>query len=98
VWSGPDATGTQLATLDLPVTGANCGGSVRDYTCWAPASVSFTGDAMSVDFSGAAEKAAFDNITIGSQQAVPDPATVLLVLAGIGGGSAYRKRQRRLSA
>jgi hypothetical protein len=96
VYDGVDATGTVLATINLPATGSNCGGSPDTYSCWVPIGGSFSGTARSVNFSGGANNIGFDNITIGSStpEGVPVPPTLLLVLAGIGGASAWSVRKR----
>ena len=64
VYDGVGATGNVLATLQLPVNGANCG--PETYSCWTPVGVPFTGVAKSVDFGGSANYIGFDNITVGS--------------------------------
>jgi len=64
VWSGLDATGTLLATLNLPTT-AGCP-QAPWYCDWTPISVSFSGIAQSVDFGGTVNNIGFDNITLGS--------------------------------
>ena len=66
VYSGPNATGTVLATLTLPVTGDRCNGSIYDFSCWSPTGVAFSGVAQSVNFSGTVDAIGFDNITLGS--------------------------------
>jgi hypothetical protein len=66
VYDGPNATGNVLATLTLPVTGEDCGGSNEPYSCWNPIGVTFTGTAQSVNFAGADNGIGFDNITLGS--------------------------------
>ena len=68
VYDGPNGTGNVLATVTLPVTGTDCMGSTEPYSCWSPIGVSFKGVAMSVNFAGADNGIAFDNITIGSQK------------------------------
>lgn len=89
--SSLNGTGTVLATLDLPKTpegrGAAPCNSTDDYCPWEPFGVNFSGTAMSVIFTGTANHIDFDNITLGSStpmSGVPEPATGILVLAGIG--------------
>ena len=93
VWSGLDDTGTLLATLSLPST-------PNPYTVFVPIGVSFAGTAHSVDFGGAANFIAFDDITLGaSTPGVPEPATWALMLAGVAGlGGAVRSSRRRTRA
>jgi hypothetical protein len=67
VYDGANGTGNVLATLTLQPTGANCNGSQYTFSCWQSVGVTFTGTAMSVNFSGADNGIGFDNITIGSQ-------------------------------
>ena len=60
VYDGVDATGNLLATMDLPAT-------PNPFTEFVPIGVTFSGTARSVDFAGAANHCAFDNITLGSE-------------------------------
>jgi hypothetical protein len=64
VYSGPNATGNVLATLQLPVTPAALPGGV--FGPFYPIGVPFVGTALSIDFGGAVNNIGFDNITIGS--------------------------------
>ena len=81
VYEGLDATGNVLATIPLPINGANCGPAT--YSCWTPVGVPFNGVAKSVDFSGAANYIAFDNITVGST--TPGLIASMAQLASAGG-------------
>jgi uncharacterized protein (TIGR03437 family) len=76
VYDGQNGTGNILATISLPVTGSNCGGSMYAYSCWKSQGVTFTGVAKSVDFGGTANRIGFDDITLGSQTpaSVPPPS------------------------
>jgi hypothetical protein len=96
VYDGLDGTGNLLATIDLPVTGANCGGSTASFSCWSPIGASFIGTAKSVSFGGVANQIGFDNITVGAAapEGVPAPASLLLVLAGMGSAGLYAARKR----
>jgi hypothetical protein len=97
VWSGLNATGSLLATLNLPVTPAVPNGRFQPF---APIGVSFVGTAMSVDFGGTQNQITFDNITIGSQTPTsntPEPTSVALFgigAVGIAFGAARRRRQK----
>lgn len=92
VFSGPNGTGTLLASLSLPDT-------LNPYTVWEPIGVTFSGTAESVNFGGAADFIGFDNITIGSSTAsnagVPEPASFALLGAGLIGIGAARRLWRR---
>lgn len=70
VFSGPDGTGTELASLSLPVTSSDGGDPTGQFSPLVPVGVSFSGTAQSVDFGGTIDQIGFDNITLGS--AVPD--------------------------
>lgn len=92
VWSGVNATGTLLGTLNLDsqYTANNCKGDPTGQYCnWSAIGVSFAGLARSIDFAGTANMVAFDDITFGSATAgggaspVPVPATAALVGAGM---------------
>lgn len=100
VYSGLNGTGTLLATLTLPVTGDNCDG-LTDFSCWNPIGVSFSGTAVSVDFSGTEQQIVFDNITLGSAtpvNPVPEPAELATFGLGamlLGAFLALRRREQR---
>jgi PEP-CTERM motif len=103
VWSGPDATGTELASITLPLTpdgttyGPPCS-SLYDYCPWKPIGVSFSGTAESVNFSGTANYIGFANITLGSATptpTVPEPASLLLIGAGLAGLAMKLHRRRQ---
>lgn len=83
VWSGLDATGTMLASLTLPVTPS--GGAPEctygAYCPWVPIGVTFSGTAMSVNFTGTANYIGFDNVTLGSgtpTPGTPEPGTLVM--------------------
>jgi len=104
VWSGPDATGTELADISLPLTpdgktyGPPCSGSY-DYCPWVPIGVSFSGTAESVNFSGTANYIGFDDITLGSSTpGTPEPATLLLFGSGMLGVVRQIRRRRNRKA
>lgn len=68
-YDGLGGTGNLLGSFDLSATGS--------YNAWTTAAFSFAGTAKSFDFSSSAGLAAFDNIS-----AVPEPASVAMMLAG----------------
>jgi RHS repeat-associated protein len=74
VWSGLNATGILLTTLNLPLTGG-CD-EEPNYCVWNPIGITFSGVAQSIDFGGSANYIAFDSITLGAQLVVnPGKAT-----------------------
>jgi hypothetical protein len=84
VYSGLDATGSILATLDLP---ANSAGKSPDcffaaYCPYTAAGVAFAGTAYSVDFDRFTGDVAIADITLLS---VPEPTTLLLLGTGLFG-------------
>ena len=100
VYDGLDGTGNLLASIDVPRTERN--GAPDPTGNWSPffaQGSSFEGTAMSVDFSEANGRVAFDNVTIGSEIAagqVPEPGTVMLLGLGcLGMGAAALRRRRK---
>lgn len=92
VYSGLDGTGTLLASLSVPATGANRREPILGV--WDPVGVNFAGTAESVDFSGSDElrtenPIAFSDVTLGSATpiVVPEPSMVAL---GLIAASAFR--------
>ena len=92
VWSGLNATGVLLGTIDLDALGAGPGDPSGTFSNWEIGFLAFAGTAMSIDFGGTVNQIGFDNITFGSTDprppnGVPEPATLLLfgiALAGLG--------------
>jgi hypothetical protein len=102
VYSGANATGTVLATLNLPITPSQAGSATcqSDQFCpFTPFGVNFSGTAMSVDFSGTANQIGFDDITLGSSVPdsgnSPEPATYALMGGGLLAAGLFRPRRRR---
>ena len=84
VYSGLNATGDVLATLDLPLTpDSGVPDDAGNFAPLVPLGVAFNGVARSIDFGGTANFIVFDNITVGSDVPVPEP-TLGLLAAGAG--------------
>lgn len=98
VYDDLNGSGNLLATLQLSPTPFGPGDpNGGDYGVWVPVGVSFTGVAKSVNFSGAANRIAFDNITLGSQTpggVIPEPGTMVLFVTGLGVAAAARRRAK----
>lgn len=97
VYDGLNSTGNVLAQLALPKqANTNCPpGSVGYYCNWTAIGVAFAGTAKSIDFAGAPNYIAFDNVTFGSDTpVVPEPSTYALMALGLAGiGFAARRRK-----
>lgn len=83
-YSGLNGTGELLGVFDLAAN------SSEAYDGWSAASFGFNGRALSFDFTGAANIAAFDNIS-----ALPEPGQLALLLAAGGGMLIASRRHRR---
>lgn len=89
VWSGLNGTGTLLATIDLSANAQADGCSSSDICHFDSITTTFGGVAHSVTFGNAANAAAFDNLHIG---AVPEPTTIVMMVLGVAGLAAARRR------
>ena len=104
IWSGLDATGTLLGSIDLaPQNTTNCSGDPNGTFCnFTNIGTTFDGTAFSIDFGGTANQTAYDNITFGSATAggaVPEPATWALFILGFAliGGALRSKRRNSMT-
>ncbi len=91
VWSGLGGTGTLLASFDLAANAQADGCSDSAYCHFASLAGGFVGTARSVSFGNAAYAAAFDDVRLSP---VPEPATALLMVLGLGGGLVAARRRR----
>jgi PEP-CTERM motif len=98
VYSGPNGTGTLLATQNLNTTPSTCAlGYGAKFCPFFPVSLSFSGTAESIDFAGYPVQMAIDDVILESATligttgppSVPEPSTLAmfstgsLVLAGL---------------
>lgn len=103
LWSGLDGTGTLLASSSLGATtdGASLPACyTADYCPFANFSLSFSGTAESVVFTGTANQSAYDDFTFGSTQVgggAPEPASVLLMFGALVIGGWFVRRSRVIS-
>lgn len=97
VFDGLGGSGNLLATLNLPTTPSQCTGYNAGFCPFVASGISFNGIAKSVSFAGAANQIVFDDVTFGSATpnppAVPLPASLPLLLAGMGGLFALRRKK-----
>ncbi|WP_374580533.1 PEP-CTERM sorting domain-containing protein [Pseudoduganella sp.] len=96
VYDGLDGTGNLLASLSLAANTGNCAGDPNGSFCqFDPVGVAFAGIARSVDFGGAADFIAFDNVTLGTSnptQDVPEPGTLAMFGLGLAGLARLRRK------
>jgi hypothetical protein len=100
VYSGLNATGTLLGTINLSAQNRfNCvGDPAGEYCNYSAAGLSFNGTARSIDFSGTANYVVFDNITFGAATPpppVPEPGTYAMLGLGLAGIAAFRRLANR---
>ncbi len=107
VWDGLGGTGNLLGQINLLAqSNAGCEDNPYYYCNWSAAGIDFTGTAYSINFGGAADNTAYDNITFGDRipgngdnggptvPGIPEPATWAMLILGFGlvGGMARRRR------
>jgi hypothetical protein len=92
LYDGVDGTGRLVGTIDLAALGTNCQGDPTGSFCnWEMASLSFAGTVRSIDFGGAANFTAFDNISFGDIGGTtpppggetPEPGSLLLAASAL---------------
>ena len=100
IYTGLDATGTILATLDLPGNnegGGGFGGADCFFTAYCPYTaigIAFAGTAYSVDFVPITGDIAVADINLGVSS-VPAPSTLSLLATGLGLMALLAWRRRR---
>jgi len=94
IYDGLDSTGTIIATLLLPTTGSNGGDPNGIFSPFVSTGITFTGTALSVDFSGTVNQIAFDNLTLGST--VPIPAAAWLFGSGLLGMIGIARKRKHI--
>lgn len=99
VWSGPDATGIMLGSVTLIANTDACVNKFAPpflFCNWTQEEIAFSGTAESVDFNDAAANGVFfDNmaLTTSTPTSAPEPAALLLLLAGLLGVAGLRHKK-----
>ena len=99
VYSGANLTGDLLGSINLSNNSQNngCSGDPSGSFCnWDAGALSFAGIARSIDFGGAANFVAFDNITFGSTNPdteVPEPSGLAILALGLMGLASRRLKK-----
>lgn len=93
LYDGADGAGNLVGSLNLAALGTNCSGDPTGSFCnWGEAALSLSSTVRSVDFGGAANLTAFDNITFGDVGEViipppggqvPEPGSLLLTASAM---------------
>jgi hypothetical protein len=98
IYDGLNGTGNLLASLNLGVNVNNCLDGDNLFCVFSPVELLFSGTARSVAFGGPDGWLAFDDVTLGSEQAnpnpVPEPGSLALGALGLAGLLAARRRSR----
>lgn len=104
IFSGLDGTGNLLGSLSLPATAGVCDIAISQGAQYCPflsASLSFSGIAQSVVFGGPVNSQVFDDFTFGSVAVggvVPEPATWVMMILGMGAVSSAMRRRQKVSS
>jgi hypothetical protein len=95
IYSGLNGTGAALGSISLSGNAQLGGCSDSAFCNWQKISLSFAGVGQSISFGGNAGNVAFDNVTINTVSAVPEPQTAAMLAFGIAGLMVTVRRQRR---
>jgi hypothetical protein len=105
LYDGVGGAGRLVGTIDLAALGTNCPGDPTGAFCnWEMVSLSFAGTVRSIDFGGAADFTAFDNITFGNIGTggggdpppggeTPEPGSLVLTAGALLALAASRRRR-----
>jgi hypothetical protein len=89
-YSGLDGTGALLGSFDLAANNTGLADT------WSQATFSFTGTALSFDFSASSNFVGFDNIAANNITAVPEPESYAMLLAGLSIMGFVARRKNKL--